>query len=271
MIPRVRLANGIEIPQLSIGTYKVEDLESVIRAGFQAGIDAVDAAEHYHNEAEVGSALKAINRRREDYWLSTKIWNLDQGYQRTLEAYRESVGRLQTAPDMLLIHWPCPMKGLYRETWQAFQQLYADKRVKAIGVSNFTVKHLETLKALGGVQPMVNQVEMHPYFIDEEMLRYAQENGIIVEAWSPLLRGKQIISDPAITAMAAKYGVSPAQLAIRYLTQYGVRVIVKSNNPDHLAENSTIFAFEIEAGDIEILKKLNRRQRVFQDPDEYYI
>lgn len=271
MIPKVRLANGIEIPQLSIGTYKVEDLEGVIRAGFQAGIDAVDAAEHYHNEAEVGSALQAIGRPREEYWLSTKIWNLDQGYQRTMAAFRESVERLQTAPDMLLIHWPCPMKGLYPETWQAFQQLYADKRIRAIGVSNFTIKHLETLKALGGVQPMVNQIEMHPYFIDEEMLRYAKENGIVIEAWSPLLRGKQIITDPVIEAMSAKYGVSPAQLAIRYLTQYGVRVIVKSNNPTHLAENSDIFSFEIADADIEALKKLNRRRRVFQDPDEYYI
>lgn len=271
MIPKVRLANGMEIPQLSIGTYKVEALESVIRAGFQAGIDAVDAAEHYHNEAEVGNALKAIHRPREEYYLSTKIWNLDQGYQRALEAYQESVTRLLTKPDMLLIHWPCPMKGLYLETWQAFQKLYAEKSVRAIGVSNFTIQHLETLKTLGGVQPMVNQIEMHPYFIDDEMLRYAKENGIILEAWSPLLRGKQIITDPVITAMAAKYGVSPAQLAIRYLTQYGVRVIVKSNNPTHLAENSTVFSFVIEDEDIETLKKLNRHQRVFQDPDEYYI
>ena len=271
MIPNICLSNGVTVPQLSIGTYKVEDLESVIRAGFGAGIDAVDAAEHYHNEAEVGSALQAINRPRGEYYLSTKIWNLDQGYQRTLEAFDESVERLHTNPDMLLIHWPCPMKGLYMETWQAFQKLYADKRVRAVGVSNFTVKHLEKLKTLGGVQPMVNQIEMHPYFIDDEMLAYAKENGIIIEAWSPLLRGKQIITDPTIEAMAAKYNVSPAQLAIRYLTQYGVRVIVKSNNPTHLAENADIFSFEIEEADFETLKRLNRRTRVFQDPDEYYI
>ena len=271
MVPQITLNNGICVPQLSIGTYKVDDLQSVIRAGFQAGLDAVDAAEHYHNEAEVGQALAAIGRPRSEYYLSTKIWNLDHGYQRTLEAFEESVRRLQTQPDMLLIHWPCPMKGLYQETWQALQKLYADGRVKAIGVSNFKVHHLEALKALGGVQPMVNQIEMHPYYIDDEMLEYAKKNNMVVEAWSPLMRGKQIITDPVIVNMAEKYGVSPAQLTIRYLTQYGVRVIVKSNNPVHLAENCEIFSFTIEDEDIQTLRKLNRGKRVFQDPDEYYI
>lgn len=270
-IPNIKLNNGLYVPQLSIGTYKVEALQELISAGFNAGFDAVDAAEHYHNEAQVGDALAAIGRPREEYYLSTKIWNVDQGYHRSLEAFEESVSRLRTEPDMLLIHWPCPMKGLYQETWQAFQKLYAEGRVKAIGVSNFKISHLEALKELGGVQPMVNQIEMHPYYIDEEMLEYAAENNIVCEAWSPLMRGKQIISDPLIVELAEKYHVAPAQLAIRYLTQYGVRVIVKSNNPIHLAENTKAFSFTIEDDDILKLKTLNRHERVFQDPDEYYI
>lgn len=269
MIPETELANGIKAPLLSIGTYQLDDVEGILRAGFECGLSAVDAAEHYHNEAAVGAALAAIGRPRGDYYLSTKIWNEDHGYDRTLAAFEESVQRLQTQPDMLLIHWPCPMKGLYQETWRAMQKLYAEGRVKAIGVSNFKIHHLEELKKLGGVQPMVNQIEMHPFYIDEEMLAYGRRNHIVIEAWSPLLRGKQVISDPVIASTARKYGVSPAQLAIRYLAQYGVRVIVKSNDPAHLRENCDIFGFTIGDEDVRELKKLNRGQRVFQDPDEY--
>lgn len=271
MIPLKELSNGLKIPQLSLGTYKVENVEQIIRAGFRCGLMAVDAAEHYHNEADVGAALTAIGRERSSYYLSTKIWNEDHGYERTLRAFEESVKRLRTEPDMLLIHWPCPMNGLYQETWQALQKLYADGRVKAIGVSNFKISHLRELEKLGGVQPMVNQVEMHPFYIDSEMLAYGREHGMVIEAWSPLLRGKQVISHPEIIAMAQKYGVSPAQLAIRYLTQYDVRVIVKSNNPEHLQDNCNVFGFEISTQDMEHLQGLNTGRRVFQDPDEYYI
>ena len=208
---------------------------------------------------------------RDSFYLSTKIWNEDHGYQRTLDVFEQSVERLRTEPDMLMIHWPCPMNGLYQETWRALQRLLQDGRVKAIGVSNFKVHHLEALKALGGVQPMVNQVEMHPFFIDWDMMRYTRENGMVMEAWSPLLRGKTVISDPLIMETAGRYGRSPAQLAIRYLTQYGVRAIVKSSNPVHVSENASIFDFELTPEDMKLLQTLHTGKRFFQDPDDYYL
>lgn len=246
-------------------------MQAVLEAAFACGLYAVDAAEHYHNEAEVGRVLATCGVPRKDIYLSTKIWNTDHGYQKTLDAFEKSVERLRTEPDMLMIHWPCPMNGLYCETWRALQTLLEQGRVRAIGVSNFKPAHLEALKALGGVQPMVDQFEMHLRYIDEGVLAYAQENGIIAEAWSPLLRGRNIISDPLVMQMAQEYGVSPAQLAIRALTQYGARVIVKSGDPKHIAENCSIFGFEISPEDMGRLKALNTHKRTFQDPDEYYL
>lgn len=270
-IPEKVMPNNVAVPAISIGTYKVNDVESIIRAAFDSGIMAVDAAEHYHNEAQVGQALANIGLSRKSFYLSTKIWNEDHGYQKTLDAFDASVSRLQTEPDMLMIHWPCPMNHLYGETWKALQKIYSDGRVRAIGVSNFKIHHLEYLKKLGGVQPMVNQIEMHPFYIDFEMLQYAKENNILVEAWSPLLRGTKVISDPIIIRLAEKYNVSPAVLAIRYLIQYGVRVIIKSNNPLHVKENTGAFNFNISEEDIAQLQALNTGKRFFQDPDEYYL
>ena len=270
-IPSVHLHNGVSVPVLSIGTYQARDLDTVIKTSFDVGITAVDTAEHYGNEAAVGDALANLNYPRDQWFLSTKIWNTDHGYRRTLEAFEESVSRLHTDPDMLLIHWPCPMKGLYQETWQALQHLYRQGRVRSIGVSNFKASHLEELRKIGGVQPMVNQIEMHPFYIDEELHDYCTRWNIVVEAWSPLLRGKTVISNALIKEMAAAYHRSSAQLAIRYLTQYGVRVVVKASNPEHIKENADVFDFEISREDVERLKTLNRRERYFQDPDQYYL
>ena len=270
-IPTLTLSNGITLPVLSVGTYKVQDLDGVLGAALNAGFTAIDTAEHYGNESNVGEALARLNKPRETLFISTKIWNTDHGYHRTLEAYQNSVERLRTRPDMLMIHWPCPMMGLYAETWQALQHLYAQGQLRAVGVSNFKVSHLKVLEELGGVQPMVNQIEMHPFFIDEELLRDCHERGIVVEAWSPLLRGTAVISHPLLQEMAVKYHCSTAQIAIRYLTQYGVRVIMRSSNPAHIAENADIFGFEISTEDVRRLQTLNTHQRFFQDPDEYYL
>lgn len=270
-IPEIALRNGLRVPALSVGTYKVDNLREVLEAAFASGLRAVDTAEHYHNEVAVGEAISESGISRGELYLSTKIWNTDHGYQKTMDAFERSVERLRTEPDMLMIHWPCPMNGLYCETWRALQDLLAAGRVRAIGVSNFTIAHLETLKALGGVQPMVNQIEMHLFYIDERMLAYAHENGIQIEAWSPLLRGKSIVSHPLVVELAEKYGVSPAQLAIRMLAQRGARVIVKSGNPAHIRENCKVFGFEIAPEDVERLDSLNTHQRSFQDPDAYFL
>lgn len=268
-IPKICLRNGVSVPMLSIGTYHVQNLDEVIKAALENGFTAIDTAEHYGNEKAVGEALIHLGCCREELYLSTKIWNEDHGYQRTLEAFKQSTKRLQTCPDMLMVHWPCPRKNLYAETWQALQLIYRQRQVRAIGVSNFKVPHLKALHALGGEQPMVNQVEMHPFYIDEELLDYCHNHSIVVEAWSPLLRGTAVISNLLIVELAKKYRCSPAQLAVRYLTQYGVRVIVRSSNPTHIAENADLFDLEIDHEDVKRLQTLNTHKRSFQDPDEY--
>lgn len=273
-IPSLILANGLQIPVLSVGTYKLDPgtgTGGLLAQALQNGFSAVDTAEHYGNEIAVGKAVVESGIARENLQISTKIWNKDHGYHRTLEAFEESCTRLGSNPDILLIHWPCPMKGLFRETWKALQEIYAKGLVKAIGVSNFKVSHLEELREMGGTAPMINQIEMHPFFIDHAMLEYCGRNRIAVGAWSPLLRGKTVIENPLIRKMADRYECTSAQLAIRYLTQYGTQVVVKSSNVQHLLENADIFRFEISSEDAEILRTLNTGKRVFQDPDEYYL
>ena len=163
------------------------------------------------------------------------------------------------------------MKGLFCETWKALQEIYKRGDLRAIGVSNFKIHHLEALKELGGEQPMINQIEMHPYFIDENMLKYAKENGITVEAWSPLLRHGDITENAIIEELSQKYGKSPAQIVLRYITQYGVRALVKSSSKEHALQNAQIFDFKLSPEDVLKLKTLNTNKRVFQDPDEYYL
>lgn len=268
------LKNGIELQLVGIGTYKASvntDMTTVIRNAMDCGLRSIDTAEHYGNETEVGEAIRGCGYKREEIFLSTKIWNTDHGYINTMEAYEKSRERLGTNIDMLLIHWPCPMKGLYLETWKALCELYRTGKVKAIGVSNFKIHHLEKLMELGLETPMVDQVEMHPYFIDYELLDYCEKNRILVEAWSPLLRKGEAAGNPLIDALAAKYEKTPTQIVLRYLTQFGVRVLVKSSSKEHMSQNTEIFGFRITQQDIEELKKLNTGKRVFQDPDEYYL
>jgi diketogulonate reductase-like aldo/keto reductase len=268
------LKNGIELQLIGIGTYKVSvntDMTAVIRNAMDCGLRSIDTAEHYGNETEVGEAIRSCGYKREEIFLSTKIWNTDHGYEKAMEAYEKSRERLGTYIDMLLIHWPCPMRGLYLETWQALCELYRTGKVKAIGVSNFKIQHLEKLMELGLEKPMVNQVEMHPYFIDYELLEYCEKNGILVEAWSPLLRKGEAAGNLLIDSMAAKFEKTPIQIVLRYLTQLGVRVLVKSSSKEHMSQNADIFEFTITQRDIEELKKLNTGKRVFQDPDEYYL
>lgn len=275
MIEKTILRNGLELPLLGFGTYKLaEDQEAMnqaVKNGLNAGYTAIDTAEHYGNEKMVGEAIRQSGFPREKLLLTTKIWNKDHGYERTLEAFEESEKRLGTSVDLLLIHWPCPMNGQYIQTWRALQELYRQGRVRAVGVSNFTIAHLEQLKALGGVQPMVNQIEMHPYFIQEDMLDYCAQNGIQVEAWSPFLRGKNIAGHGIISRIAAGHEKTPAQVVLRYLTQLGAAVMVKTASYEHALSNSSIFDFTLSKEEMEQMKTLNTGQRVYQDPDLYYL
>ena len=274
MIREVTLRNGVSVQMMGIGTYKASlktPMDTVIKNCLDAGYRAIDAAEHYGNEAEVGEAIQKSGYDRDCLYLSTKIWNTDHGYRKTMEAYEKSRDRLKTRIDTLLIHWPCPMKGLYQETWKALEELYKKGELRAIGVSNFKVSHIETLREMGGELPMVNQIELHPFFIDYEMLEYAKRHDIVIEAWSPLLRYGDVVKNEIICGLSEKYGKSPAQIALRYLTQFGVRVMVKASSKEHAVENAEIFDFELSPGDVELLKKLNTGKRAFQDPDDYYL
>jgi len=268
------LRNGLTVQMIGIGTYKASlgsDMTQVIKNALDCGLRSIDTAEHYGNEREVGEAVRRCGYPREELYISTKIWNTDHGYDNTMRAYEKSLGNLGTSIDMLLIHWPCPMKGLYQETWEALNVLYKAGQVKAIGVSNFKIHHIEKLKEMGLEMPMVNQVEMHPYFIDNELLAYCERNQILVEAWSPLLRKGEVIGNPVIAGIAERYGCSPVQIVIRYLTQLNARVLVKSSNPEHMRQNTDVFGFSLSDADMLELGKLNTGKRVFQDPDEYYL
>lgn len=273
-IETVTLKNGIRLQMLGVGTYKASvgsDMRTVIKNALDIGYRAIDSAAHYGNEEEVGDAIRHSGYRREELFLTSKIWNTDHGYKESMQAYKQILEKLGTNIDMLLIHWPCPMKKLYQETWKALNELYVMGKVKAIGVSNFKIHHLEELKKTGLEIPMVNQVEMHPFFIDYELITYCRENGIILEAWSPLLRKGDVLENGLMRELAGKYGKSPAQIVLRYLTQYGTRVIVKASNKEHAAQNAGIFDFTILDEDMERLKTLNTGKRVFQDPDDYYL
>ena len=275
MNEKVILQNGVEMPRLGFGTYKhapeQESMNRAVRNGLNAGFRSIDTAEHYGNEAMVGEAIRCSGYKREELFLTTKIWNTDHGYHRTLEAFEESAERLKTYPDLLLIHWPCPMMNKYIETWQALQELYRQKKIRAIGVSNFKISHLEQLRKAGGVQPMVNKIEMQPYFIKKDMLEYCRKRKIFVSAWSPFLRGKNIAEHKEIEIIASAHGKSPAQIVLRYLMELGAGITVKTASYEHARSNLEIYDFCLEKPEMDILDGLNTGKRVYQDPDEYYL
>lgn len=268
------LRNGIARQMIGVGTYKASvecSMKSVIHMALNLGYRGIDTAEHYGNEVQVGEAIGTSGVERNEIFLTTKIWNEDHGYDKTMKAFEKSQKCLGTYIDLLLIHWPCPMNGLYEETWKALQDLYKDGKVRGIGVSNFKTGHLEKLRRMGGELPMVNQIEMHPFFIDWDMLAYCKEYGICVEAWSPLLRGKKLFEHPMIGEIASHHYKTPAQVTLRYLTQLGSRVLVKASDPEHARQNMEIFDFRLSEEEMTRMKTLNTGKRYYQDPDEYFL
>ena len=220
----VKLANGVEMPRLGLGVWKAKDGEEVqnaVKAAIQTGYRLIDTAAVYKNEEGVGKAIKESGVSREDLFITTKVWNDDQGYESTLQAFEESRKKLGLEYiDLYLIHWP--VKGRYKETWKALEKLYEDGLVKAIGVSNFQVHHLKDLLSDAKVKPMVNQVEFHPYLTQKELLSYCNEENIQLEAWSPLMQGEVVRVD-VIKELAEKYGKTPAQIVLRWDLQHGGR------------------------------------------------
>ncbi|BDZ49481.1 oxidoreductase [Frondihabitans sucicola] len=269
-VPRIRLNDGNSIPQLGLGVYKVDDdeAERTVATALEAGYRHLDTAEYYGNEAGVGRALAASGLARDDVYLTTKVWNDQQGYDSTLRSFDLSLSKLGVdVVDLYLIHWPAPRQDLYIETYRALEKIREEGRTRSIGVSNFQTHHLERLLGETDVVPVINQIEVQPWLQQRELRAFGDARHIVTEAWSPLARGR-ILEDPALLALAAKHGVSTAQAVIRWHLQQGLVVIPKSVTPSRIAENLDVFGFELDADDIGVIDALDSGERVGSHPDE---
>ncbi|GHF58130.1 aldo/keto reductase [Streptomyces griseosporeus] len=268
-VPTVTLNNGVEIPQLGFGVFQVPDAETTaaVTAALQAGYRSVDTAAIYGNESGVGAALAASGLPREELFVTTKLWNADQGYDATLRAFDDSLARLGLDHvDLYLIHWPAPGRDLYRESWKAIERLVADGRVRAAGVSNFQPAHLRRLLDGASLVPAVNQIELHPGLQQAELRALHAELGIVTEAWSPLAQGA-VLGDDAITAIAGRHGKSPAQVVLRWHVQLGTVVIPKSVTPARIRENIDVFDFSLSEEEMTAIAALDRDLRTGPHPD----
>lgn len=264
------LHNGVKMPWFGLGVFKVQEGSEVVesvKAALKNGYKSIDTAAVYGNEEGVGQAIKEAGVPREELFITTKVWNADQGYETTLQAFETSMDKLGLDYlDLYLIHWP--VAGKYKETWKALEKLYKDGRVRAIGVSNFHVHHLKDQMADAEIKPMVNQVEYHPHLAQTELLQFCKAEGIQMEAWSPLKQG-ELLSEPTIVEIAEKHGKSPAQVILRWDLQNEVVTIPKSIKEHRIIQNADIFDFELTAEDMDVLNGLNKDERVGPDPDNF--
>ncbi|MGE5694059.1 MAG: aldo/keto reductase [Candidatus Sericytochromatia bacterium] len=269
--PSSKLNDGNTIPCLGLGVYKTppRETERAVAAALDAGYRHVDTASMYGNEREVGRAVAKSSIPREEIFVVTKLWNADQGYDATMKAFDKSMKRLGFDRggylDMYLIHWPVPAIGHFVDTWRAFAALHDLGRVRSIGVSNFAPEHLNTLIDATGVVPVVNQIELHPLLTQVELREVHAQLGIATEAWSPLGRGR-LLEHPTITAIAQRYGKTPAQVIIRWHLRIGNIVIPKSVNPERIASNFDVFDFELSDDDVAAISSLDNGTRLGPDP-----
>ncbi|PWV50261.1 aldo/keto reductase [Nocardiopsis sp. L17-MgMaSL7] len=266
----VTLNNGLTMPQLGFGVWQVPDDEAhrSVSTAIEAGYRSIDTARVYDNEKGTGRAIAESGVAREDIFLTTKLWNDDQGYDRALRAFDASLDRLGTDyVDLYLIHWPTPAHDTYVETWKALERVHAEGRARAIGVSNFTAATLERLVGEAEVVPAINQIELHPYFSQSGMRAANASHGLLTEAWSPLGQGKGLLDDPVLAELGAAYGKTAAQVALRWHLQLGNVVIPKSVTPARIRENFDVFDFELTAEDIDRIGSLDRDGRIGPDPD----
>ncbi|MCG8397164.1 aldo/keto reductase [Bacillus atrophaeus] len=265
----VKLHNGVEMPRFGLGVFKVEngsEATESVKAAIKNGYRSIDTAAIYKNEEGVGAGIKESGVARDELFITSKVWNEDQGYETTLAAFEKSLERLELDYlDLYLIHWPG--KDKYKDTWRALEKLYKDGKVRAIGVSNFQVHHLEELLKDAEIKPMVNQVEFHPCLTQVELREYCKKQGIQVEAWSPLMQG-QLLDNEVLKQIAENHKKSVAQVILRWDLQQDVITIPKSIKEHRIIENADIFDFELSQEDIEKINALNKDERVGPNPDE---
>ncbi|MFD6211097.1 aldo/keto reductase [Peribacillus sp. NPDC060253] len=268
------LHNGVKMPWFGLGVFKVEEgpeLVNAVKVAIKHGYRSIDTAAIYGNEEGVGQGiregLKEAGISREDLFVTSKVWNADLGYESTIAAYEKSLKKLGLEYlDLYLIHWP--VEGKYKEAWSALETLYKEGKVKAIGVSNFQIHHLKDVMEDAKVKPMVNQVEYHPRLTQKEVQAFCKEQGIQLEAWSPLMQG-QLLDNETLQAIGAKHGKSVAQIILRWDLQNGTVTIPKSTKEHRIAENSSVFDFELTKEEMNQIDGLNQDHRVGPDPDNF--
>jgi len=264
---KIKLNNGVEIPILGLGTYLADQGKQALQAiefALEAGYRHFDTAAFYFNEESVGRAIRESSIDRKEIFVTTKVWNSDHGYEKTLKAFNLSMKKLDIEyVDLYLVHWP--VEGLRSETWRALEKLYEEGLCRAIGVSNYTIQHLDELLEECRVEPAVNQVEYHPFLYQRKLRDYCRSKNIALESYSPLTKGQRI-NDRHLTEIAKKYNKSNAQILIRWNIEQEVVVIPKSSNKERIIENSKVFDFTIKPEDMEKLNALNEGYRCTWDP-----
>jgi 2,5-diketo-D-gluconate reductase A len=270
-IPAVTLHDGVEIPQLGFGVFQVppEDTQQVVEEALGVGYRHIDTAAAYRNERGVGAAIAAAGIPRDEVFVTTKLWNSQQGYESTLGAFEKSLARLGLdRVDLYLIHWPVPTEGRTLDTWRAFERIHEEGRSRTIGVSNFRIEDLEMLERETGTQPTVNQIELHPHFQQAELRAWHLEHRIATESWSPLAQGELLVNE-TIAGVAARHDRTPAQVILRWHLQLGNVVIPKSVTPARIRENFELFDFELSDDDMAEIGALDVGQRIGPDPSTF--
>jgi len=270
-VPSLSLHDGVEIPQLGFGVFQVppEDTQETVEEALATGYRHIDTAAAYRNERGVGAAIAASGIPRDEIFVTTKLWNSQQGYESTLGAFEKSLDRLGLDHvDLYLIHWPMPTEGRALDTWRAFERIHQEGGARTIGVSNFRIEDLEMLESEAEVRPTVNQIELHPHLQQAELRAWHEEHGIATEAWSPLAQGDLLVNE-TISAVASRHGRTPAQVILRWHLQLGNVVIPKSATPKRIRENFELFDFELSEEDMTEIAALDVGQRIGPEPSNF--
>ncbi|MFL5898494.1 MAG: aldo/keto reductase [Solirubrobacterales bacterium] len=272
-VPVLTLHDGVEMPQLGFGVFQIppQDTQEKVEEALAVGYRHVDTAAAYRNEAGVGAAIAAGGVRREDVFVTTKLWNSEQGYDSTLRAFEKSVERLGTGHvDLYLIHWPLPAQDRFLDTWRAFERIREEGAARSIGVSNFRVEDLERLEQEAERRPTVNQIELHPRLQQAELRAWHEDHGIATESWSPLAQG-DLLEDGTVETIAAHHDRAPAQVILRWHLQVGNVVIPKSATPERIRENFELFDFALSEDDMAAIERLDAGERTGPDPSTFSV